>query len=301
MSHRASPIPPSANVSAATAASVTSTMVNVVPVSARSNKHSLFNPPRRRFAVPLTPHDPEMHQAVMNAMKYHYQLKQAQEQQQKVKSEVAMKSQVDAESSVGTHPEPPPDPVKSAAEILWEKRIQAMESQLLLEKEGLEKCKTAAKKAREDLQSIIQERDEKRQALRIQREREMEALESLKQQRSVIMEKIVATKDMISTLESKRRQHIEEKKRKAVEMIYQKNEELDEAERATKRAKLEESSASTTLSTSSEPTSQVKQLEQQLQEKRDELNKLDQVRTGVIWLMKQVILVEMKNKKREVE
>lgn len=286
MSHRASPVPASASAST----TATSTAINAVPVTARSVKHSLFNPPRRRFAVPFTPHDPEMHQAVAHALKYHYQ-QQQQQLQLKRKQE-----QSQTEDVSESHPDKdsgdlrPQEPEKSAAEILWEKRLEVMEHQWLLEKEGLERAQNEVKKAQEHLTHLMQERNQKRQDIRQERETERQALESFTQQRAVLMDQIHATKDAIQGLELKRKQYIEEKKRKAIQDM--------EIERATKRVKMDESS---TTSASLEPLSQVKRLEQTLQEKREQLNQLEQVRTGVIWLMKQVILVDMKNKKREVE
>lgn len=260
MSSRASPTP-------------SATGVHITPVISRTVKHSIFNQPRRRFSIPLTPEDPEMHNAVRNAIRRHKVRMQRE------------KEKADNTEERNSGEEDPPK--KSAAEVVFDNRIQAMENQLQIEKEALRRAEGAVVDAQNHLIDEIKRRDELIKKAKAEVETEVSSLRSLKEEYAKLHEQLKQKKAEIKTLESeeeaKRNQLREERKRKAQEILMK-----DKQERELKRVKVEESSE----------TSNVQRLEKELDEKRKELNQLEQIRTDLVWLMKQVILAEMKNKKK---
>jgi hypothetical protein len=262
MSSRASPTP-----------SVTG--VHVTPVISRTIKHSIFNPPRRRFSVPLTPQDPEMYSAVRNAIISHRI--RIQKEKEKV-----LHSQEDHGRGEDVSPK------KSVADIVFENTIQAMEKQLQIEKEAFKRAEIAVSDAQDHLLNEIKRRDERIKRTKLELETEASSLNSWKEECALLQEQLSQKKVEIQKLEAeeeaKRKLMREERKRKAQDILRK---ELEERE--MKRMKLEEPPE----------TSTVQKLEQELEEKRKELNELDQTRADIVWLMKQVILAEMKNKKRE--
>lgn len=261
MSSRASPTPSASGVHA-------------TPVISRFVKHSIFNQPRRRFAVPLAPQDPEMHNAVRNAVICN-------------KIRIQRQQEKDLDSQKDSMCEEAPTK-KSTAEVVFDNRIQAMEKQLQIEKEALKRAESSVTEAQKHLVNEIKRRDERMKRAKSELETEVSSLTSLKEEYAMLQEQIIQKKQEIKKLESeeeaKKNQLREERKRKVQEILMKEME-----EREMKRIKIEESSE----------TSNVQALEKELEEKRKELNQLDQIRTDVVWLMKQVILAEMKNKKRE--